>query len=32
MRAMQGAGIAAPQIAVGLRVVIFGGFRSARYP
>ena len=29
---MQGAGIAAPQIAVGLRVVIFGGFRSARYP
>jgi peptide deformylase len=32
MKAMQGAGIAAPQIAVGLRVVIFGGFRSARYP
>jgi len=32
MRAMQGAGIAAPQIAVGLRVVIFGGFRSTRYP
>lgn len=32
MKAMQGAGIAAPQIAVSLRVVIFGGFRSARYP
>jgi len=32
MTAMEGAGIAAPQIAVGLRVVIFGGFSSARYP
>jgi peptide deformylase len=32
MKAKQGAGIAAPQIAVGIRVVIFGGFRSARYP
>jgi peptide deformylase len=32
MKAMEGAGIAAPQIAVDLRVVIFGGFRSARYP
>lgn len=32
MRAMNGAGLAAPQIAVDLRVVIFGGFRSPRYP
>jgi len=32
MRAMSGAGIAAPQIAVNLRVVIFGGFKSPRYP
>ncbi len=32
MRAMNGAGIAAPQIAVPLQVVIFGGFRSPRYP
>ncbi|MCU0868581.1 MAG: peptide deformylase [Burkholderiales bacterium] len=32
MQAMNGAGIAAPQIAVDQRVVIFGGFRSPRYP
>jgi peptide deformylase len=32
MRAMNGAGIAAPQIAVNQRVVIFGGFKSPRYP
>jgi peptide deformylase len=32
MRAMNGAGIAAPQIAVSQRVVIFGGFKSPRYP
>lgn len=32
MRAQNGAGLAAPQIAVGLQVVIFGGFRSPRYP
>ncbi len=32
MQAMNGAGIAAPQIAVNLRVVIFGGFKSPRYP
>ena len=32
MHAMSGAGIAAPQIAVNLRVVIFGGFTSPRYP
>lgn len=32
MRAMSGAGIAAPQIAVNQRVVIFGGFKSPRYP
>jgi peptide deformylase len=32
MRALSGAGIAAPQIAVNLRVVIFGGFKSPRYP
>jgi peptide deformylase len=32
MRAMSGAGIAAPQIAVPLQVVIFGGVRSPRYP
>lgn len=32
MHALDGAGLAAPQIAVGLQVVIFGGFRSPRYP
>ncbi|MEO8038955.1 MAG: peptide deformylase [Betaproteobacteria bacterium] len=32
MQAQNGAGIAAPQIAVGLRVVIFGGMKSPRYP
>ena len=32
MRALNGAGLAAPQIAVGLQLVIFGGFRSPRYP
>ncbi|MCA3135692.1 MAG: peptide deformylase [Betaproteobacteria bacterium] len=32
MAALQGAGIAAPQIAVPLQVVIFGGAPSARYP
>jgi peptide deformylase len=32
MKAMNGAGIAAPQIAVNRRVVIFGGFKSPRYP
>lgn len=32
MRALNGAGLAAPQIAVGLQVVVFGGFRSPRYP
>jgi peptide deformylase len=32
MHALNGAGLAAPQIGVGLRVVIFGGFRSPRYP
>jgi peptide deformylase len=32
MRAQDGAGIAAPQIGVDLRVVIFGGFKSPRYP
>lgn len=32
MKAMNGAGIAAPQIAVNQRVVIFGGFKSPRYP
>jgi len=32
MHALNGAGIAAPQIAVGLRVVIFGGLKSPRYP
>jgi peptide deformylase len=32
MKAMNGAGIAAPQIAVSKQVVIFGGFRSPRYP
>jgi len=32
MQAHSGAGLAAPQIGVGLRVVIFGGARNSRYP
>jgi peptide deformylase len=32
MRSLDGAGLAAPQIGVGLRVVIFGLERSTRYP
>ncbi|MEO9136065.1 MAG: peptide deformylase [Casimicrobiaceae bacterium] len=32
MRAQNGAGLAAPQIGVGLRVVIFGIERNPRYP
>ena len=32
MRAANGAGLAAPQIGVSLRVVIFGGGTTARYP
>lgn len=32
MHAMNGAGLAAPQIGVGLRVVIFGLQRNSRYP
>jgi peptide deformylase len=32
MRALQGAGLAAPQIGVGLRVVIFGFEENPRYP
>lgn len=32
MAAADGAGLAAPQIGVGLRVVIFGGDSDARYP
>jgi len=32
MRALSGAGLAAPQIGVGLRVVIFGVGRNPRYP
>jgi peptide deformylase len=32
MRAMDGAGIAAPQIGVSKQVTIFGGFKSPRYP
>lgn len=32
MTALNGAGLAAPQIGVSLRVVIFGGFDSPRYP
>jgi len=32
MRAQNGAGLAAPQIGVGLRVVIFGVERNSRYP
>jgi len=32
MRALNGAGLAAPQIGVGLRVVIFGVEKNPRYP
>ena len=32
MQAMDGAGLAAPQIGVGLRVVIFGVQQNSRYP
>lgn len=32
MRALNGAGLAAPQIGVGLRVVIFGAGQNPRYP
>ncbi len=32
MRALDGAGLAAPQIGVGLRVVVFGFARNSRYP
>ena len=32
MQALQGAGIAAPQIGVSQQVVIFGGMKSPRYP
>ncbi len=32
MKAMNGAGLAAPQIGVGLQVVIFGGGVNPRYP
>jgi peptide deformylase len=32
MAALNGAGLAAPQIGVSLRLVIFGGFDSPRYP
>src|SRR5882757_2086594 len=32
MAALNGAGLAAPQIGVGLRVVIFGVQRNERYP
>ncbi|MGC3981317.1 MAG: peptide deformylase [Steroidobacteraceae bacterium] len=32
MKAENGAGIAAPQIGVSQQVVIFGGFKSPRYP
>jgi peptide deformylase len=32
MRALDGAGLAAPQIGVGLRVVVFGFESGARYP
>lgn len=32
MKALNGAGLAAPQIGVSLRVVVFGGFKSLRYP
>jgi peptide deformylase len=32
MKAHNGAGLAAPQIGVSLQLVIFGGFKSPRYP
>jgi peptide deformylase len=32
MASMNGAGLAAPQIGVSARLVIFGGFKSPRYP
>ncbi len=32
MASMNGAGLAAPQIGVSVRLVIFGGFKSPRYP
>jgi peptide deformylase len=32
MKALSGAGIAAPQLGVSQQVVIFGGFKSPRYP
>ncbi len=32
MASLNGAGLAAPQIGVSVRLVIFGGFKSARYP
>lgn len=32
MAALNGAGLAAPQIGVSLQLVIFGGFKSPRYP
>ena len=32
MKSLSGAGIAAPQVGVSLQVVIFGGFKSPRYP
>ena len=32
MKAHNGAGLAAPQIGVSLQVVIFGGFKTPRYP
>ena len=32
MKAEEGAGLAAPQIGVGLRVVVFGFDKNARYP
>lgn len=32
MRAQNGAGIAAPQIGQSIQLVIFGGFKSPRYP
>lgn len=32
MAALNGVGLAAPQIGISLQVVIFGGFKSPRYP
>lgn len=32
MKAHNGAGLAAPQVGMSLQVVIFGGFKSPRYP